>query len=56
VTRLEGRFEIFNIANRFNVDGVNNVWGVGQTPLPLFMTATRASPARRYQVSARVTF
>ena len=47
-TRLEGRFEVFNVTNRLNVDGVNNVWGVGQTPLPLFMTATSASPPRRY--------
>jgi hypothetical protein len=55
-TRLEGRFEVFNVTNRLNVDGVNNVWGVNQTPLPLFMTATSASPPRRFQVSFRVTF
>ena len=30
--------------------------GCQQTPLPLFMTATSASPPRRFQVSFRVTF
>jgi TonB dependent receptor/Carboxypeptidase regulatory-like domain len=53
---LEGRFEVFNLTNRFNVDNVNNVWGLGATPLAAFMTATTTGPPRRYQVSARVTF
>jgi hypothetical protein len=55
-TRLEGRFEVFNVANRLNVDDVNNVWGLGASPLATFMTATDAAPPRRYQVSVRVTF
>jgi hypothetical protein len=55
-TTIEGRFEVFNVTNRFNVSGVNNVWGLNDTPLPTFMTATSAGPPRRYQVSARVSF
>lgn len=55
-TRLEGRFEVFNVANRLNVSGVNAVWGVGSSPLATFMTATSAEPPRRFQVSGRVTF
>jgi hypothetical protein len=53
---LEGRFEVFNLTNRFNVNGVNNVWGLGEAPLATFMQATSAGPPRRYQVSGRVTF
>ena len=55
-TTVEGRFEVFNVMNRFNVSGVNSVWGVGATPLPAFMTATSSGPPRRYQVSGRVSF
>jgi hypothetical protein len=55
-TSLEGRFEVFNLTNRFNVNGVNAVWGLADTPLPTFMQATSAGPPRRFQVSARFTF
>ncbi len=55
-TSLEGRFEVFNLTNRFNVSGVNNVWGLGDTPLPTFMQATSTAAPRRYQVSGRVSF
>jgi outer membrane receptor protein involved in Fe transport len=55
-TTLEGRFEVFNLTNRLNVNGVNNVWGLGDTPLPTFMQTISAGPPRRYQVSGRVTF
>jgi hypothetical protein len=55
-TALEGRFEVFNLTNRFNVSGVNNVWGLDSTPLATFMQPTSAGPPRRYQVSGRVTF
>jgi outer membrane receptor protein involved in Fe transport len=55
-TTIEGRFEVFNLTNRFNVNGVNNTWGLGETPLPTFMTVTSTAAPRRYQVSARVSF
>ena len=29
-TTIEGRFEVFNVTNRFNVSGVNSVWGAGR--------------------------
>jgi outer membrane receptor protein involved in Fe transport len=53
---LEGRFEVFNLTNRFNVNGINNVWGLEATPLPTFMQPTSASAPRRYQVSGRISF
>jgi hypothetical protein len=55
-TTIEGRFEVFNLTNRLNVSGVNNTWGLAETPLPTFMQATSASAPRRYQVSGRVSF
>jgi hypothetical protein len=55
-TSLEGRFEVFNLTNRFNVNNVNAVWGLANTPLPTFMQPTSADPPRRFQVSARFTF
>jgi hypothetical protein len=53
---LEGRFEVFNLTNRLNVSGVNNVWGLAETPLPTFMQTTNAGPPRRFQLSGRVSF
>lgn len=53
---LEGRFEVFNLMNRLNVNGVNNVWGLGATPLSTFMQTTSAGAPRRFQVSGRVSF
>ncbi len=55
-TTLEGRFEVFNLTNRLNVNGVNSVWGLAEAPLATFMQTTSALPPRRFQVSARVTF
>jgi outer membrane receptor protein involved in Fe transport len=55
-TTLEGRFEVFNVTNRFNVAGVDNTWGLGAQPQASFMRVTSTAPARRYQVSGRVSF
>ena len=55
-TTIEGRFEVFNLTNRFNVAGVDNTWGLGAQPLPSFMQPTSTAPPRRYQVSGRVSF
>lgn len=55
-TTIEGRAEVFNLANRFNVAGVNSTWGLAETPLPTFMTVTSTSAPRRYQVSGRLSF
>jgi len=53
---FEGRFEVFNLTNRFNVSGVNSVWGLADTPLPTFMQPTGSAPPRRFQVAGRISF
>jgi outer membrane receptor protein involved in Fe transport len=55
-TTVEGRFEVFNLTNRLNVNNVNSVWGLAEAPLATFMQTISAAPPRRFQVSARVTF
>jgi hypothetical protein len=55
-TTLEGRFEVFNLTNRLNPAGINNVWGLGETPLPTFLQLTSAAPPRRFQLAGRVSF
>ncbi len=54
---IEGRFEVFNLANRLNPGTVLGTHGPdANNPLPTFLQVTTAEPPRQFQVSARFRF
>jgi len=56
---LDAMFEVFNLFNRTNFIGINEVFGTGAypgTPLPTFGQFTQAGPPRQVQLAARLTF
>jgi len=54
---IEGRVDIFNIANRLNPGQVLNSYGPdAANPLPSFLTVASARPPRQVQFSARFRF
>ena len=54
---LEGRVDVFNVANRLNAGQVLNSYGPdAANPLPSFLAVTSARPPRQIQLSARFRF
>jgi hypothetical protein len=56
---IEPIFEVFNLLNRTNFTGVQNVFGAGSypaNPLSTFGQFTQAGPPRQAQVAVKVTF
>jgi TonB dependent receptor-like, beta-barrel len=56
---IEPIFEVFNLFNRANFTGVQNVFGAGSfpaSPLPTFGQFTQAGPPRQAQLAVKVTF
>lgn len=55
--RIDGRFEVFNTTNHFNVSGVNAVIGLDVTnPVVTFGRPTSTSAGRQFQFAARYSF
>ncbi len=54
---LEGRFEVFNVTNRFNIAGVNNVIGLNPAAPPsTFGLPTSTAAGRQLQFALRYSF
>jgi outer membrane receptor protein involved in Fe transport len=55
--RFEARFDMFNVANRFNITGINNVIGLDLlNPRPTFGRPTATAPGRVFQFSGQYRF
>lgn len=55
--RVDARFDMFNVLNRFNVTGINNVSGLDiNNPVATFGRPTATAPGRQFQFSARYSF
>ena len=55
--RIELRFDVFNLLNRTNVSGLNNVIGLNpQAPPASFGTTTAVRDQRQAQVALRYRF
>jgi hypothetical protein len=55
--RLELRAEVFNLANHFNITGINNTTGLDLAhPPATFGLPTSTNPGRQYQFVARYSF
>ena len=55
--QIDGRFEVFNSTNHFNVSGINTVIGLDLAhPVSTFGRPTATSPARQFQFVARYSF
>ena len=55
--RLDGRFEMFNVTNHFNVTSINSVLGLDVNhPVATFGRPTATAFGRQFQFSARYSF
>jgi hypothetical protein len=58
-TNVQGIFEIFNLFDKANYIGVNNVWGTGaypSAPAPTYGKFTQAGPPRQMQFAVKIGF
>jgi outer membrane receptor protein involved in Fe transport len=55
--RVEGRFDMFNVTNHFNVSGINNAVGLDvNNPVSTFGRPTATAAGRQFQFAARYSF
>ncbi|HKS27996.1 MAG TPA: TonB-dependent receptor [Pyrinomonadaceae bacterium] len=54
--QLEMIVEAFNVLNRANLQLPNNIFGIGQTPLPAFRQPTATADPRQLQLGLRFSF
>jgi hypothetical protein len=56
---FDAMFEVFNLFNRTNYTGINEVFGIGAypgSPVPTFGQHTQAGPPRQIQLAVRLSF